>query len=73
MKKEKEVLTAKQALVFKFIKRYQAKHGYPPTRAEIVKQFGYSSATAANDHLKAIEKRGWIKLLPTVSRGIKIL
>ncbi len=70
---KKEVLTARQSQVFKFIKRFMSNHGYPPTRAEIQKQFDFKSPNAATDHLKAIEKRGWIKVVPTISRGIKIV
>jgi len=73
MKKKKLELTARQAQVFKFIKRFQAKHGYPPTRAEIAKQFQFKSPNAVTDHLKAIERSGWIKIVPLVSRGIKIV
>ena len=73
MKKKKDLLTVRQAVVFKFIKKYQVRHGYPPTRREINDQFGFKSPNAAQDHLLAIENRGWIKLIPNVSRGIKIL
>jgi len=72
-KKKKELLTPRQAQIFKFLKRYQAKHGYPPTRQEITDQFQFKSNNATADHLKAIEKRGWIKIVPDTSRGIKIL
>jgi len=70
---KKEELTVRQALVFKYIKKHCVRHGYPPTRAEINKQFGFKSPNAAQDHLIAIEKRGWIKLTPLISRGIKIV
>ena len=70
---KKELLTVRQALVFKYIKKYQARHGYPPTRSEINKQFGFKSPNASQDHLGKIEKKGWIKLTPLISRGIKIV
>jgi repressor LexA len=72
MKKEKEVLTQRQGAILKFIKRFQSKHGYPPTRAEIQLQFMFSSQNAVTDHLKAIEGKGWITILPNIARGIKI-
>ena len=65
-------MTVRQSQIFKFIKRFQARHGYPPTRAEITNQFGFKSPNATADHLKAIEKRGWIKLIPDIARGIKL-
>lgn len=70
---KKRELTIRQSQIFKYIKRYMAKHGYPPTRAEIREQFKFKSNNAVTDHLKSIEKRGWIKIIPMISRGIKIL
>ena len=73
MKNKKEVLTVRQSEIFKYIKRFQAKNGYPPSRSEICDQFNFKSRNAAQDHLLGIEKRGWIKIIPSISRGIKIL
>ena len=44
----------------------------PPTRAEIAKQLGFRSINAAEDHLRALEKKGAIELLPGTSRGIRL-
>lgn len=73
MKKSKEVLTPRQSDILKFIKRFQAKHGYPPTHKEIQIQFQFKSQNAVTDHLKGIMARGWIKIEPNIARGIKIL
>ena len=73
MKKNKIVLTPRQSDIFKFIKGFQARNGMPPTREEICSNFGFKSKTAADDHIKAIAKRGWIEIIPIKSRGIKIL
>jgi len=73
MKNNKLKLTPKQSDVFKFIKRFQANNGYPPTRQEIAKNFKFKSVNAATDHVKAIERAGWIKRTPNINRGMKIL
>ena len=70
---KKDELTVRQAQIFKFIKKFIVRHGYPPTRAEICDQFGFKSKKAATDHLSLIEKKGYITIAPKVSRGIKIV
>jgi repressor LexA len=45
----------------------------PPTRAEIAKFFGFKSANAAEEHLKALAKKGYIEMLAGTSRGIRLL
>jgi repressor LexA len=45
----------------------------PPTRAEIAKFFGFKSANAAEEHLKALAKKGYIEMLPGTSRGIRLV
>jgi repressor LexA len=49
-----------------------AVNGFPPTRAEISQRFGYSSNNAADQHLRAIARKGFIELLPT-SRKVRLL
>ncbi|GAA4894700.1 transcriptional repressor LexA [Ferrimonas pelagia] len=47
--------------------------GMPPTRAEIARQLGFRSANAAEEHLKALARKGYIEIVPGTSRGIRIL
>lgn len=47
--------------------------GYPPTIREISDHFGIRSTNGVNDHLKSIERKGWIKRTAETSRGLKIL
>ena len=47
-------------------------NGYPPTRSEISKTFGFKSPNAAEDHLKALKKKGVLDLAAGTSRGITI-
>jgi repressor LexA len=68
-----EGLTARQARVFEMIRTWLAESGYPPTRAEIASALGFRSPNAAEDHLRALERKGVIELLPGASRGIRLL
>ena len=50
-------LTTRQSEIFEFIKKEIEFNGYPPTRSEIAKVFGFKSPNAAEDHLKALKKK----------------
>lgn len=65
-------LTARQQQIFDLIKENIADTGMPPTRAEIAQFFGFKSANAAEEHLKALAKKGYIEMLPGTSRGIRL-
>lgn len=65
-------LTPRQAEILDFIRRHLAEHGMPPTRAEIVSAFGFRSPTAAEDHLRALARKGVIELRAGASRGIRL-
>ena len=66
-----ENLTARQAQVLDLIKQYIADTGYPPTRADIAQEFGFRSPNAAEEHLKALARKGAIEMIPGTSRGIR--
>jgi len=65
-------LTPRQEQIFGLIKEKIAETGMPPTRAEIADFFGFKSANAAEEHLKALAKKGYIEMLPGTSRGIRL-
>ncbi|KRH78709.1 LexA repressor [Ferrovum sp. JA12] len=65
-------LTARQKEVFDWIYQYLETSGVPPTRAELSHAMGFKSPNAAEDHLKALAKKGVIELIPGSSRGIRI-
>ena len=65
-------LTTRQQEVFDLIKSNIRRTGFPPTRAEIAQSLGFRSANAAEDHLKALAKKGAIILVPGTSRGIRL-
>ncbi len=65
-------LTPRQTEVLELIKSAMRETGMPPTRAEIARELGFKSANAAEEHLKALAKKGVINILPGTSRGIKL-
>ena len=65
-------LTARQAEVLQLIRDFVQSTGFPPTRADIAQVLGFKSANAAEDHLKALARKGYIELLPGASRGIRL-
>ena len=67
-----DTLTARQAEILKLIEQYTEKSGYPPTRREICQAMGFRSPNAAEEHLKALARKGVIEMIPGASRGIKL-
>lgn len=65
-------LTARQQHVFDFIVKTMGELGYPPTRAEIAKALGFRSPNAAEEHLRALERKGVIRIIRNTSRGIRL-
>ncbi|WP_196767700.1 transcriptional repressor LexA [Gallibacterium anatis] len=71
--KSNKALTARQQQVFDFVKQHLEQTGMPPTRAEIAKQLGFRSANAAEEHLKALARKGVIEIVSGTSRGIRLI
>lgn len=65
-------LTARQQVVYDMIRKQINLTGLPPTRAEIAKELGFKSANAAEEHLKALARKGAIEMIPGSSRGIRL-
>ena len=63
-------LTSRQKEILDLIKDHLKEKGFPPTRADISKTLGFKSNNAAEQHLRAIEKKGFISILSGASRGI---
>lgn len=66
-------LTSRQEQVLQLIKSYAEETGYPPTRAEIARILGYKSPNAAEEHIKALARKGAIEIIPGASRGIRVV
>jgi len=65
-------LTPRQSEILSFIKRCLEENGFPPTSAEIAQELGFKSPNAAEEHLKALARKGAIEMTPGASRGIRI-
>ncbi len=65
-------LTPRQSEILHMIQEFIADSGMPPTRAEIARELGFKSANAAEEHLRALQKKGVLELLPGASRGIQL-
>ncbi|MFM9271065.1 transcriptional repressor LexA [Halomonas elongata] len=65
-------LTPRQQNVFDFIVKTMNELGYPPTRAEISRALGFRSPNAAEEHLRALERKGVIRVIRGTSRGIRL-
>lgn len=65
-------LTPRQQHVYDFIVKTMSELGYPPTRAEIARALGFRSPNAAEEHLRALDRKGVIRMIPGTSRGIRL-
>nr|WP_163503098.1 transcriptional repressor LexA [Halomonas socia] len=65
-------LTPRQQNVYDFIVKTMSELGYPPTRAEIARALGFRSPNAAEEHLRALSKKGVIRMVAGTSRGIRL-
>jgi repressor LexA len=65
-------LTDRQSEILKLIRELMEVSGYPPTRAEIAERMGFKSVNAAEQHLRALEKKGAIEIAEGASRGIRL-
>lgn len=65
-------LSPKQLEVLAFIHHFMETHALPPTRGEIAAGLGLRNRQGIDQHLRALETKGVIKLRPGISRGIRI-
>jgi len=65
-------LTPRQRQVLFLIQKVMSETGMPPTRAEIARELGFRSVNAAEEHLRALERKGVVELLSGTSRGIRL-
>jgi repressor LexA len=67
-----DALTERQGEILRLIRELTEVSGFPPTRAEIAKRMGFRSVNAAEQHLRALERKGAIEISSGASRGIKV-
>jgi repressor LexA len=65
-------LTPRQSQVLHLIRQTVSETGMPPTRAEIARQLGFRSPNSAEEHLRVLQRKGCIELIPGASRGIQL-
>lgn len=62
-------LTARQRAILEYMLEYREKHGAPPSMREIADHFDYASLNGVSDHLKALERKGYVRHYHGRSRG----
>jgi repressor LexA len=65
-------LTPRQAEILALLRSFSERHHRPPTRVELAKHFGFRSPNAAEEHLRALARKGVIELIPGEARGIRV-
>ena len=65
-------LTIRQQKIINYIKYHLSLTGFPPTRSDIANEMGFKSPNAAEDHLRALARKGAIEIVPGTSRGIRL-
>lgn len=68
-----DALTERQEQILRLVRELTEVSGFPPTRAEIAERMGFRSVNAAEQHLRALEKKGRIEISEGASRGIRVL
>ncbi len=66
-------LTERQTEILEFIRQTLRNTGAPPSREDIAAHFGFTSRASAEDHLRALEKKGYIQIRSGSARGIRLL
>ena len=66
-------LTERQRKVLLAVEAFMHENLYPPTRAELAEVLGLASHNGPHEHLVALEKKGYVKLIPGTARGIQVL
>jgi repressor LexA len=69
----RETMSVGQERVFLFALAFRHEKGYPPTRAEIASGLGFKSPNAAEEHLKALERKGWVRIHRGIARGLELV
>jgi repressor LexA len=67
-----DTLTERQSEILRLIRELTEVSGFPPTRAEIAERMGFRSVNAAEQHLRALERKGAIEISSGASRGIRV-
>ena len=66
-------LTDRQSKALDIIRQHVRRRGVPPSRTELANEMGLAHPSAMDGHLNALAKKGWVELIPSVERGIRLL
>lgn len=71
--RKRQPLTSRQQAIYDWIERFMGEHAYPPTMREIGDGFDIRSTHGVNDHLLALQRKGWIVREPHKSRALTLV
>jgi repressor LexA len=66
-------LTKRQREILEFLVQFSLDHGFPASVKDIMKGFSFKSPASVTDHMRAIARKGYIKINPRLSRGTEVL
>ena len=66
-------LTERQGQVLEIVRRHLRVRGVPPSRSELARELGVKRQSTVDQQLNALAKKGWVRLLPGIERGIQLL
>ena len=68
-----DALTERQGQVPEIVRRHLRVRGVPPSRSELARELGVKRQSTVDQQLNALAKKGWVRLLPGIERGIQLL
>jgi repressor LexA len=66
-------LSPRQQQILRLISQFMTRHGLPPTRADLARALRLRNRQGIDQHLRAIERKGYLQLEPGIARGIRLL
>jgi repressor LexA len=66
-------LSPRQQQILRLISQFMLRHGLPPTRADLARALRLRNRQGIDQHLRAIERKGYLQLEPGIARGIRLL
>jgi len=67
------LLSPRQQQILRLISQFITRHGLPPTRADLARALRLRNRQGIDQHLRAIERKGYLQLEPGIARGIRLL
>ena len=67
------LLSPRQQQILRLISQFMKRHGLPPTRADLARALRLRNRQGIDQHLRALERKGYLRLEPGIARGIRLL